>query len=98
MFIVALHDDVQIAGPPVRVMQALTVLIEHALRVCGLQPTGHKFTLYAPETPGRTPQHGAEVQRLESAIESWTPREALDRGKMLCTAGWHRGCWRANWD
>ena len=81
VLIAAIHDDVQVAGPPARVEQALTMLIEGALSACGLQPTGHKFTLYAPEPVGAFPTRAADVSRLEAAIEKWTPRDALALGK-----------------
>jgi hypothetical protein len=85
VLVVAIHDDVQIAGPPARVQQALTTLIQTARSVSGLQPTGHKFTLYAPLPVDLPATHGGDVARLEQAIESWTPREALERGKR-CVA------------
>ena len=35
-------DDVQIAGPPPRVLAALRYVVEQADLVCWLRPTGHK--------------------------------------------------------
>jgi hypothetical protein len=46
--IVAIHDDVQVCGPPDQVARALRHLLQSASERCGLTPAGHKFTLYCP--------------------------------------------------
>ena len=42
-FVIALHDDAQVAGPPGLVRAALADLVRLAGERCGLVPTGHKF-------------------------------------------------------
>ena len=46
MLLAALHDDVEIAGPPAHVLLALQAMVATADVGAGLQPTGHKFVLY----------------------------------------------------
>ena len=41
--VVAIHDDVGLAGPAGRVRQALVMLVDGARDEVGLTPTGHKF-------------------------------------------------------
>ena len=46
VLLAALHDDVEIAGPPAHVLLALQAMVATADVGAGLQPTGHKFVLY----------------------------------------------------
>merc|ERR1712185_125693 len=73
--VVALHDDVQIAGPVQSVHRATTQLISLARAQSGLTPTGHKFALYLPGRDRATlaPVEAASFMELEGLLDRWTP-------------------------
>ena len=81
--VVALHDDVGIAGPPARVRRALMMLVSEARAEAGLTPTGHKFTFYCDP---RACEGAAlsDCKGIEDDILAWTPVEAMRRGRR-CT-------------
>ena len=84
--VLALHDDVKVAGPPSLVRAALHDLVTAASAECGLVPTGHKFTLYS-----RMPSHTwddtrtTEMHALEGTIAAWVPLADAARGRR-CVA------------
>ena len=80
--VIALHDDVQIAGPLARVREALAALIGAAADECGRVPTGHKFVLYAPWL-----QHDlravtrAQLDEMHDDLDGYTPSDDLAAGR-----------------
>ena len=82
--VIALHDDVQIAGPLTRVREALAALIGAAADECGLVPTGHKFVLYAPWL-----QHDlravtrAQLDEMHDDLDGYTPPDDLAAGRAV---------------
>ena len=91
VLIAALHDDVEIAGEPCDVLPALRMVIEEASLVCGLEPAGHKFMLYAQSDHVASSEG---VAAIEAAIAGWTSAAALAAGECcsvqcdgLVTAG-----------
>ena len=48
VYVGAIHDDVNVAGPPAEALRAVTQLIELA-RAVGLTPVGHKFAVLLPQ-------------------------------------------------
>jgi hypothetical protein len=81
VLIAALHDDVELAGPPELVRRALTDLVQQALGV-GLEPAGHKFVLYVQTNEMLS---HSEVTALERDIADWTDAQAIASGKR-CVA------------
>ena len=79
--LVALHDDLQIAGPPELVHVCLRDLIGAVRELCGLVPTGHKFGLYAPRLSHFAAPALAAVRAIEADCDSWTPPADLARGR-----------------
>ena len=80
--IIALHDDLQVAGPPDLARLALRDVIERASDECGLTPTGHKFVVYSSRVRDvMAPEEVAALDALEADIEQWTPAEDLALGR-----------------
>ena len=71
--VVAIHDDVQICGPPRRAAHAMDALLQDASQRCGLTPSGHKFTIYSPSDCD-------DLREVERVVDSWTSQEQLDQG------------------
>ena len=84
VLVAAIHDDVEVAGTPSRVLLALRALVAAVDEVCGLAPTGHKFVLYVPDSAAAVAPEGS-VAALEDAIAGWTSEADLRAGRR-CAA------------
>ena len=79
--VVALHDDVQVAGPPERARAAVACLVQRASEQAGLTPTGHKFVIYSRRPLERlTAAERSAVDALEADLERHTPPADLQAG------------------
>ena len=80
--VIATHDDVVVCGPPAQARAALEHLLEAATRLCGLTPSGHKFTIY---TSDGSSIGTSALAAVEAAVARWTDQAQLDAGKR-CVA------------
>ena len=79
--VVALHDDVQIAGPPELVHPCLRTLVTSVRAECGLVPTGHKFGLYAARLHTLSASALQALHDIEADCDRWTPPVDLAAGR-----------------
>ena len=73
--ILAIHDDVVVAGPSGSIDAIVARLLELASELCGLTPTGHKFTAFSAPLP---PPPAAAA--LHTVLDRWTPASRLAAG------------------
>ena len=71
-----------VCGPPAQARAALEHLLEAATRLCGLTPSGHKFTIY---TSDGSSIGTSALAAVEAAVARWTDQAQLDAGKR-CVA------------